>query len=216
MYRHGKILESVPIARALTDFTKYLGKDAVLSGYSADQFNALCLVKAALNCDKLKLTDHMVGFVDILKMLKISYPDIKAHNQLFTYKYFVGNEPSYRDEDRDALSPFEIRELYNKAKASDIRRFTFDVMYCEESLRFREQKAANLKTWSDLITHGYISKGHAECAAASGLRLEHLARAHKLGGREAVVMVLTEKGEDGKCRVMQRQKSIQKFLDYFT
>ena len=151
-----------------------------------------------------------MGFLDISKILESNHPELNRRNELCVCKSFLGKEPS----DGKTLNALEIKELYIKAKPSDIMPFTFDVMYIEEELGYRKQKADNLKTWLKLIPE-YISRDHAGRAAGSGLRLQHLIWAYELGGSDAVKRVLTEKVEDGKIRVMNQPIKIDQLMAFF-
>lgn len=215
MYFEGKPVTSIGVKQALEQFVNFLGgRRVILVGHNIKVFDCPILLNALVSCGfETQFEKAVVGFLDTYPLFKGVHKGLTSYRQEHLYTHFIGGQY----EAHNALADVQAldRLISSTIKDQDIvKPYTFSVQYITDVQEFIHGQQQNLVSWQPAIIGNFISKGMAEKAAGSGLRLEHLKFMYGRNKLEGLKSLFSETSS-GKPRVTKSKKIIDKMGEFF-
>lgn len=220
MYHNNICVESLNISEALDAFLEFINKtnNNLLIGHNIQSYDCPVLMNALDSCGKLQLFfKNVIGFMDTLKLIKLSCPEEKSYSQVSLVSNIMGESYDAHDalEDVSSLQKL-VKHLDPKFETAAIAKSTFSPEYSLSSHAYSKQVGNNLPSLQNLIERKIISKSIARSIAGSGLCYKHLVLAFKRNGRNGIRDIFSERCEHNHVRVTKSNKIIDTVSDFFS
>ncbi|CAG2194346.1 unnamed protein product [Mytilus edulis] len=215
LYLLDKIVPAVGVKEGLTGFISFLEKSTnnVIFGHNIYNYDCPVLYNALDNCSLLDdFQSKIVGFVDTLKLFKLSFPNLGSYSQcklcdtLINLSYDAHNA----EDDVNALFRLVNEKIDNFTDVQKVFQSELSVFYNYVSLKQMNKNVPSLK---QMLDDKVVTKRTANCIARSGLNLSHLRLAYSRNGRTGIKDIFSEPC-GSKARVTKSAKIIDSVSDF--
>ena len=158
-------------------------------------------------------TSSVSGFIDTLKLFKVSHPGQTSYSQKSLFESIVGEKYAVHDTIEDVTA---LKKLVNTAGISADSKYkqAYTVHYAQQCFSCKEM-CSNLQSLQILVAEKVITNNVVKAIAGGGLQYKHLLLAYTRNGWEGIEGILQEKYKgSSKVRVTRSKKIIYSISEF--
>jgi hypothetical protein len=182
----------------------------ILVGHNIKTYDCLVLTNALQNCDLLtNFHAEVAGYMDTLKLFKVSCPNLKSYSQVNLSKSLLGSDFQYAAH--DAMEDVKtLKQLVNLPSVTSESKTLcgFSTDYVLKSVSHNCRVKYNIPSLQIIISRKVISASMGRKIAGSGLNFAHLKTVYRRSGEDGIFSLLSE-SVDGQTRVTKSRKVVE-------
>ncbi len=209
-----KPVEAVYQHQGLAKFITFLStiSNPILVGHNIKVFDLPILYNNMSDQMESEFGKVVVGFLDTLFLFRQLYPNRKNYTQPILVSDLLNKTYSAHNALEDVKS---LQQLVEKCtKNDDHKTQLFTCKHIDDMAKYKAEVSQNTATLQQLLHANVLTEYMIQKMAKSGLKYAHLALVVKRSGKEGLDHLLREKTNEGKCRVTDKTKIIDKLYKY--